>query len=66
MQKLTARQERVLHLRFGHRPVSQRHIAQLLGTSLRGVQQIEHRALRRLRLGADSQVYTDLCGWDEA
>ncbi len=66
MQKLTAQQERVLHLRFGHRPISQRQIAQVLGTSLRGVQQIEHHALRRLRMGAESQICALVCGWDEA
>ncbi len=66
MEKLTSRQERLLHLRFGRRHFSQHHIAQLLGTSLRGVQQIERHALRRLRMGADSQICMELCGWDEA
>jgi DNA-directed RNA polymerase sigma subunit (sigma70/sigma32) len=63
MQNLTAREERVLHLRFGRRsrPVSPQRVAETLGISLRSEQQIERHALRRLRTGASLLV----CGWDE-
>jgi DNA-directed RNA polymerase sigma subunit (sigma70/sigma32) len=63
MEKLTAREEQVLHLRFrqGYRPTSPRRVAERLAISLRSEQQIERNALRRLRSGARFL----LCGWDE-
>lgn len=63
MQRLTAREERLLQLRFGQGPrsISQRQAAAMLGVSLRTAQQAERHALRLLRLGATLLV----CGWDE-
>jgi DNA-directed RNA polymerase sigma subunit (sigma70/sigma32) len=63
MDKLTAREEQVLRLRFGRRPrpVSPQRVAEMLGISLRSERQIERHALRRLRSGASFLV----CGSDE-
>lgn len=54
MQNLTARQQRVLHLRFGREsgPTPQHKVAEVLGLSVRTLQRIEHNALRRLRLNS--------------
>lgn len=54
MQSLTARQYRVLRLRFGRGPypMPQQKVAEMLGLSERAVQRIEHDALRRLRLNS--------------
>ncbi len=67
MTKLTGRQELVLRLRFGQaaRPVPQRQVAERLGVSLRSVRQIEHHALRRLRLEEESLISNAISGWDE-
>jgi len=64
---LGTREHLVLRLRFGsgNLPRSQREVAKLLGVRAVTVEEIERRALRKLRRSALGPVSKGWSGWDE-